>query len=93
MDKLKVLLDRLSVYWLKYTAYLYNPNAPLRHKKETVLLCFFLGVLGAHRWYLGYRYWWVQLLCLGGLGAWAFVDLARLSLDKMTMANGQALQK
>ncbi len=41
----------------------------------TVLLCFFLGALGIHRFYVGkVGTGIVQLLTFGGLGIWALVD-------------------
>eukprot|EP01037_Dinobryon_pediforme_P006963 gene6963-7039_t len=40
------------------------------------ILCFMLGVFGAHRFYVG-KIWTgiFQILTLGGLGIWSFVDL------------------
>ena len=41
----------------------------------TVLLCFFLGVFGIHRFYTGHTaIGVVQLLTLGGCGIWALID-------------------
>ena len=41
-----------------------------------LLLALFLGILGIHRFYLGYTtIGIIQLLTLGGLGIWAFIDL------------------
>jgi hypothetical protein len=44
-----------------------------------LLLCFFLGCLGIHRFYLGYTWQGiVQLLTLGGCGIWALIDFIRI---------------
>jgi TM2 domain-containing membrane protein YozV len=44
-----------------------------------VLLCFFLGVLGIHRFYVGKIGTGIlQLLTLGGLGIWTLVDFVVL---------------
>lgn len=41
----------------------------------TVLLCFFLGSLGVHRFYTGHTGIGIlQLLTLGGCGIWVIVD-------------------
>ena len=45
----------------------------------TALLCFFLGVLGIHRFYVGKTVSGIiQLLTLGGLGIWAIIDLVMI---------------
>ena len=53
------------------------------------LLCFFAGVFGAHRFYVGKIGSGVaQLLTLGGLGVWALVDLILLACGAFTDING-----
>jgi TM2 domain-containing membrane protein YozV len=50
----------------------------------TIFLCFFFGVLGAHRFYLGYNWQgWVQLFTLGGLGIWWLIDFVRILMRKL----------
>ncbi len=53
------------------------------------LLCFFFGVFGAHRFYVGKIGSGVaQLLTLGGLGIWAVVDLILLACGAFTDERG-----
>jgi len=55
----------------------------------TILLCFFLGVLGIHRFYVGKIGTGVlQLVTLGGLGIWALVDFIMIVVGKFTDSNG-----
>ena len=52
------------------------------------LLCFFLGGLGIHRFYLGYTWQGiVQLLTLGGLGIWALIDFIRILTGSLQPKN------
>ena len=49
------------------------------------LLCWFLGIFGAHRFYLGHTGIAIaQLLTLGGLGIWSFIDLIRIATGSLT---------
>ena len=51
----------------------------MKSKTTAILLCFFLGFLGIHRFYLGYTLIGIiQLLTGGGFLIWAFVDFIRL---------------
>lgn len=44
-----------------------------------LLLCIFVGIIGIHRFYLGYVWQGiVQILTLGGLGIWTLIDLIRI---------------
>jgi TM2 domain-containing membrane protein YozV len=55
-----------------------------------VLLCFFLGGLGIHRFYLGYTWQGiVQLLTLGGLGIWTIIDFIRILTGSLQPKNGE----
>ncbi len=51
-------------------------NISPKSRLVTLLLCFFLGVLGVHRFYvrkIGTGI--LMLVTLGGLGIWALIDL------------------
>ncbi|MGH7391700.1 MAG: TM2 domain-containing protein [Candidatus Rokuibacteriota bacterium] len=55
----------------------------------TVLLCFFLGVLGIHRFYAGKIGTGIlQLVTLGGLGIWALVDFIVIVVGRFTDGHG-----
>jgi TM2 domain-containing membrane protein YozV len=55
-----------------------------------VLLCFFLGGLGIHRFYLGYTWQGiVQLLTLGGLGIWVLIDFIRIIIRDLKPKDGE----
>lgn len=59
-----------------------------------LLLCFFLGCLGAHRFYAGYKLLGVvQLITFGGLGIWALIDLIMIALGKFRDAQGRPLSR
>ena len=52
-----------------------TPYASDKGFVPAILLCFFLGAFGIHRFYVGKIGTCVlQLLTLGGLGIWALVD-------------------
>ncbi len=54
-----------------------------------LLLSFFLGVLGIHRFYLGYTWQGVvQLVTFGGLGVWALIDFIRIIIRDLQPNGG-----
>lgn len=68
-----------------------NPNGE-RSYVVTLLLAFFLGFLGVHRFYTGYiMIGVVQLLTLGGCGIWTLIDLISVALNKYKDADGKDL--
>ncbi len=72
-----------------------NTMGPVSEKKfvPAVLLCFFLGSLGIHRFYLGKVVTGIlMLLTLGGLGIWTIIDFVRLIIGSMKDKNGLPLQ-
>ena len=73
-----------------------NTTGPVSDKKfvPAVLLCFFLGSLGVHRFYLGKVGTGIlMLVTLGGLGIWTIIDLVRLVIGSMGDKNGLPLQR
>jgi len=68
--------------------------ASISEKKRLVaaFLAFHFGVFGAHRFYVGKTTSGViQLLTLGGLGIWAFVDLIIILFGEFTDIEGKRL--
>jgi len=64
-------------------------------KSNTValLLCFFIGILGVHRFYVGKIGTGIlQLVTLGGLGIWALIDMIMIILQKFTDSEGDTLR-
>ena len=56
----------------------------MKSKLTAILLCFFLGSLGIHRFYLGYTLIGViKLLTFGGFLIWAIIDLIRLIIGSL----------
>jgi TM2 domain-containing membrane protein YozV len=65
----------------------------LQSKTAMILVAFFLGQLGIHRFMMGYSNWWLQLITLGGCGIWSLVDLIRIITGDMKMADGRELKQ
>ena len=59
----------------------------------TLLLCIFLGGLGIHRFYVGKTGTGIaQLLTLGGLGIWSFIDMIMIIVGNFTDSNGKIIK-
>ena len=64
----------------------------MKSKLTAILLCFFLGSLGIHRFYLGYTLIGViQLLTFGGVLIWAIIDFIRLIIGSLKDSEGNEL--
>ena len=58
------------------------------------LLCYFLGVLGIHRFYLGKFFTGLLMLfTFGGMGIWTMVDMVTLITGSFRDTNGLPLNR
>jgi hypothetical protein len=63
-----------------------------KSRAAAALLCFFLGVLGIHRFYVGKVGTGIaQIFTLGGLGVWALVDFIMILVGSFRDKSGQRL--
>jgi len=60
-----------------------------RSRLVALLLCFFFGIFGVHRFYVGKVGTGVlQLVTLGGCGIWAMIDLIIIAVGGFTDKEG-----
>ncbi|MDH3476286.1 MAG: TM2 domain-containing protein [Rhodospirillales bacterium] len=58
-----------------------------------LLLCFFLGALGVHRFYVGKIGTGIlMLLTLGGLGIWALIDFVVIAVGSFKDKDGRVIK-
>ena len=72
-----------------------NESKSLRGNRGliTILLCWFLGVLGVHRFYTGHTtIGAIQLLTLGGCGIWTLIDFIMLLLGRFKDGDGNIIK-
>ena len=63
-----------------------------KQKLVAALLCFLLGSIGIHRFYLGYTtIGIIQILTVGGCGIWAIVDLVMILTGGLKDSDGREL--
>ena len=64
-----------------------------KSKTTAALLCFFLGIWGVHRFYVGKVGSGVaQLFTLGGFFIWAFIDFIMILTGSFTDSNNKKLK-
>jgi TM2 domain-containing membrane protein YozV len=57
-----------------------------------ILLCFFLGSLGIHRFYVGKIGTGIlQIITLGGLGVWVLIDFIMIIIGKFQDSEGRRI--
>jgi TM2 domain-containing membrane protein YozV len=60
----------------------------------TLLICWFLGIFGVHRFYTGHTaVGVVQLLTMGGCGIWTLIDLIMIATGSFKDSKGNPLIK
>ncbi len=60
----------------------------------TILLCFFLGTFGIHRFYVGKIGTGIlMLLTLGGLGIWTLIDFVMIVVGSFKDSKGLDLKR
>ena len=58
-----------------------------------VLLCFFFGVFGVHRFYVGkVGTGLLMIITLGGFGIWALIDLIMIIVGSFTDKQGRLVK-
>jgi TM2 domain-containing membrane protein YozV len=75
-----------------------KPNQSLSASQKRILpaaiLCFFLGFLGVHRFYVGKVGTGIlQIVTLGGFGIWAFVDFIMIVIGSFRDSEGNLLDQ
>jgi len=59
----------------------------------TLLLCFFLGTFGVHRFYVGkVGTGLLQLVTFGGLGIWTMVDFIMIAVGSFKDKEGRVIK-
>ena len=67
-----------------------KPGSGGKSQLVALLLCFFVGGIGIHRFYLGYTWQGiVQILTLGGLGVWVLIDFIRIIMGTLKPKDGE----
>jgi len=67
-------------------------NASPKSRLAALLLCFFLGVLGVHRFYVGKIGTGIlELITLGGLGIWSLIDFILIAVGAFKDKQGRPI--
>lgn len=69
-----------------------SSNVSPKSRLVALLLCFFLGTFGIHRFYVGKIGTGIlMIITLGGFGLWVIVDLVVIAIGAFTDADGRAV--
>jgi TM2 domain-containing membrane protein YozV len=67
-------------------------NYSSKSRLVALLLCFFIGYLGIHRFYVGkFGTGVLQIITLGGLGIWVLIDLIMIVMGSFKDADGRVV--
>ena len=68
-------------------------NVSSKGRLAAALLCFFFGVIGVHRFYVGkVGTGIIQLLTLGGAGIWLLIDFIMILAGSFTDKDGKVIK-
>ena len=71
-----------------------NMNESDKKMVVAALLCFFIGIIGVHRFYVGKVGTGIlMIVTLGGLGIWALVDLIMIITGSFKDKENRKLQR
>ena len=74
------------------SAYVQQQVQSDKQKMTVLLLCFFLGAFGVHRFYVGKIGTGIlQLVTFGGIGIWALIDLIMIAMGSFTDKEGRKI--
>ncbi|MEO3777192.1 TM2 domain-containing protein [Micromonospora sp. B11E3] len=72
-------------------------NAPVTNQRSwlvALLLCFFFGIIGVHRFYVGKTGTGIlQIVTFGGLGLWTLIDFIVILVGGFRDKQGQPLAR
>ena len=67
-------------------------NETTKNILPAFLLCFFFGIFGVHRFYVGKIGTGIlQILTLGGLGIWTLIDFIMIVVGSFTDSDGNKI--
>jgi TM2 domain-containing membrane protein YozV len=88
------VIDAMAVVCTSCGVMQYDPSENASEKRilPAGLLCFFLGIFGAHRFYAGKIGTGIlQLFTVGGLGIWMLVDLIMIVSGQFRDGEGEKI--
>ncbi len=69
-----------------------SANVSSKSRLGALLFCFFLGVVGGHRFYVGkYGTAVLMIVTLGGFGMWTLVDFILIAIGSFRDKQGKRL--